>query len=111
MSAAGTTSHFGNVSVASSDLVCRFPSSPTREARPHVHHWKVKRYGHEMTVEGSSDLNLKQVAATLGVHYMTAFRYVRTGRLHAQLVGTGWIIDRADLERFVSRDDADADCV
>ena len=27
--------------------------------------------------EETSDLNLKQVAAELGVHYMTAYRYIR----------------------------------
>ena len=26
-----------------------------------------------------TELNIKQVAAELGVHYMTAYRYVRTG--------------------------------
>jgi hypothetical protein len=34
MSVVGTTSLCGNVSVASSDRVCRFPSSPARAARP-----------------------------------------------------------------------------
>jgi excisionase family DNA binding protein len=61
-----------------------------------------------MTAVGSSDLNLKQVAASLGVHYMTAYRYVRTGRLQARLVGSGWVVDRADLEEFASRDDVES---
>ncbi len=46
-------------------------------------------------------LNLKQVAASLGVHYMTAYRYVRTGRLPARRVGTGWSVDPDDLAAFV----------
>lgn len=50
----------------------------------------------------SGDLNLKQVAATLGVHYMTAYRYVRTGRLPARRVGTGWVVDRGDLSTFAA---------
>ncbi len=45
-------------------------------------------------------LNLKQVAASLGVHYMTAYRYVRTGRLPARRVGTGWSVDPDDLAAF-----------
>jgi excisionase family DNA binding protein len=53
-----------------------------------------------MGTEESSDLNLKQVAAELGVHYMTAYRYVRTGRLPARREGTGWIISRASLDEF-----------
>jgi len=48
-----------------------------------------------------TELNIKQVAAELGVHYMTAYRYVRTGRLAARKVGTGWVVRAADLERFV----------
>ena len=50
----------------------------------------------------TEELNLKQVAARLGVHYMTAYRYVRTGRLPATRVGSGWVIAAADLERFAS---------
>lgn len=51
---------------------------------------------------GHEELNLKQVAAQLGVHYMTAYRYVRTGRLPARRVGTGWVVDRRDLADFSS---------
>jgi len=51
------------------------------------------------TVEG---LNLKQVAARLGVHYMTAYRYVRTGRLPAVRVGSGWVVTEADLDAFAA---------
>jgi excisionase family DNA binding protein len=50
-----------------------------------------------------TELNIKQVAAELGVHYMTAYRYVRTGRLAARKVGTGWVVRATDLERFVHR--------
>lgn len=46
---------------------------------------------------GSGELNLKQVARELGVHYMTAYRYVRSGRLPARRAGTAWVVDRADL--------------
>jgi excisionase family DNA binding protein len=50
-----------------------------------------------------TDLNIKQVAAELGVHYMTAYRYVRTGRLAARKVGTGWVVSASDLAQFVER--------
>lgn len=36
----------------------------------------------------------------LGVHYMTAYKYVRTGRLPASRVGHEWRVRRSDLERF-----------
>jgi excisionase family DNA binding protein len=54
-------------------------------------------------------LNLKQVAALLGVHYMTAYRYVRTGRLPARREGTGWVIDPADLAAFSAEPDLSGD--
>ncbi|MCB0976533.1 MAG: helix-turn-helix domain-containing protein [Acidimicrobiales bacterium] len=47
-------------------------------------------------------LNLKQVARLLGVHYMTAYRYVRHGRLPAHQVGSSWFVDRRDVEEFRS---------
>jgi methanogenic corrinoid protein MtbC1 len=51
----------------------------------------------------TGELNLKQVAASLGVHYMTAYRYVRTGRLPARRVPTGWVVDHEDLAAFSVR--------
>ena len=43
-------------------------------------------------------LTLPQAAGELGVHYMTAYRYVRTGRLPATRVGGAWEIARSDLD-------------
>lgn len=48
-------------------------------------------------------LTLHQAAELLGVHYMTAYRYVRLGQLAASKVGSSWRIDPADLEAFRSR--------
>lgn len=42
-------------------------------------------------------LTLPEAAEELGVHYMTVYRYVRTGRLPAKRVGGAWQIDAADL--------------
>lgn len=43
-------------------------------------------------------LTLAEAAAELGVHYMTVYRYVRTGRLPAVKDGTrNWVIDARDL--------------
>lgn len=42
-------------------------------------------------------LSLREAAERLGVHYMTAYRYVRTGRLPATQVGTQWWVDPQDL--------------
>ena len=54
------------------------------------------------TAEAPAGLNLKQVAQQLGVHYMTAYRYVRQGQLPARREGTAWIVDPADVERFTA---------
>lgn len=45
-------------------------------------------------------LNLKQVASRLGVHYMTAYRYVRQGRLPGERDGTEWRVRAEDVERL-----------
>jgi len=42
-------------------------------------------------------LTLPEVADKLGVHYMTVYRYVRTGRLPAKRVRGAWQVDPADL--------------
>jgi excisionase family DNA binding protein len=42
-------------------------------------------------------LSLHEAAERLGVHYMTAYRYVRTGRLPATQVGAQWWVDPRDL--------------
>ncbi len=47
-------------------------------------------------------LTLQQVASKLGVHYMTAYKYIRTGRLSATKVGSIWNVDPDDLDRFLS---------
>jgi len=45
-------------------------------------------------------ITLYEAAERLGVHYMTAYRYVRTGRLPGHKVGAEWRVEPADLERF-----------
>ncbi len=46
------------------------------------------------------ELTLHQAADRLGVHYMTAYRYVRTGKLPARRAGSQWVVDAADLARL-----------
>ena len=45
-------------------------------------------------------LTLREAAEELGVHYMTAYKYVRTGRLPAERAGAEWRVHRADVERL-----------
>jgi MerR family transcriptional regulator, light-induced transcriptional regulator len=42
-------------------------------------------------------MTIQEVADSLGVHYMTAYRYVRQGRLPATRVGTEWRIRPSDV--------------
>lgn len=43
---------------------------------------------------------LREAAEFLGVHYMTVYRYIRTGRLPARQSGSQWVIAGPDLKRF-----------
>lgn len=49
-------------------------------------------------------LTLQEAADRLGVHYMTAYRYVRHGRLAAHKEGKSWVVDEDDLVAFESTD-------
>ena len=48
-------------------------------------------------------MNLKTAARRLGVHYQTAYRWVRSGQLVAVKVGSGYEISEAALDRFLAR--------
>jgi len=59
-----------------------------------------------MTTGGddASDLiTLTEAASRLGVHYMTAYRYLRTGRLDGVRHGPEWRVRADDVERFGAR--------
>lgn len=45
-------------------------------------------------------IDLREAAQRLGVHYMTAYRYVRMGRLPATQDGGRWLVDPKDLARL-----------
>ncbi len=48
----------------------------------------------------SGDVTLQQAADELGVHYMTAYRYVKLGLLYAEKRRGSWMIAAEDLEAF-----------
>ena len=73
--------------------------APTAEAAHHG--WDPSwcgRDGHERGRGHKPDLTLQEAADLLGVHYMTAYRYVRTGRLPGRRVGAHWHVRHADLD-------------
>jgi excisionase family DNA binding protein len=47
-------------------------------------------------------ITLQEAAERLGVHYMTAYRYVRTGRLAASRDGVQWLVDPNDVARLAA---------
>lgn len=50
-------------------------------------------------------LTLQEAAELLGVHYMTAYRYVRLGLLPAQKAAGVWHVTPADVDAFRDRED------
>ncbi|MBM3675566.1 MAG: helix-turn-helix domain-containing protein [Actinobacteria bacterium] len=53
----------------------------------------------------ATEISLRAVAETLGVHYMTAYRYVRLGRLPARKKGGQWWVRVSDLALLDETDD------
>ena len=51
-------------------------------------------------MDTSEVLDLQTTADQLGVHYQTAYRWVRSGRLPAQLIGGRYAVERAELTAF-----------
>ena len=47
-------------------------------------------------------LTLTEAADLLGVHYMTVYRYVRTGRLPAVKADGAWLVNKGALDDFAS---------
>jgi excisionase family DNA binding protein len=48
-------------------------------------------------------LELQAAADALGVHYQTAYRWVRSGKLPAQLIGNKYQVSRRDLDTLAAR--------
>ena len=79
--------------------------APRRAPRPFI--TVGARAGADVTPkkDGGSrepDLTLQEAADLLGVHYMTAYRYVRTGRLPGTRVGAHWHVRHADLDKIAA---------
>lgn len=48
----------------------------------------------------ATHVGLRDAAERLGVHYMTVYRYIRTGRLPAERIGATWSVTLEDLEHL-----------
>ncbi len=53
------------------------------------------------THDDNDRLSIQAAADLLGVHYMTAYRYVRTGRLDAVREGSHWYVPRSAIASLV----------
>ena len=51
-------------------------------------------------MKGEALYSLREAADRLGLHYMTVYRYVRTGRLEARQSGAHWVIPADELQRL-----------
>jgi len=54
----------------------------------------------------AESISLRAAAEHLGLHYMTVYRYVRTGRLAATKQGGQWFVDPSDIEAIARGEDA-----
>lgn len=54
----------------------------------------------------ADSISLRAAAENLGLHYMTVYRYVRTGRLAATKEGGQWFVDPADIEAIANGNDS-----
>ncbi len=54
-----------------------------------------------MTPPTDRQLDLQAAADELGVHYQTAYRWVRNGRLEAELVGGRYLVSRDDISQLI----------
>ena len=52
--------------------------------------------------QGGTGVNLKEAAARLGVHYQTAYRWVRSGDLTAVRVGARYEVSDAAIHQFIA---------
>jgi len=59
-----------------------------------------------VAVGNSQEITLEEAAELLRVHYMTVYKYVRTGRIRAERRQGRWVIDSSDLEAFHDSSDA-----
>ena len=53
-----------------------------------------------MNTVAAQSVDLQTAADTLGVHYQTAYRWVRSGQLSAEMVGGKYLVSQAELAEF-----------
>ena len=61
-----------------------------------------RSYRYDVQNEPGTSVSLQEAARRLKVHYMTVYRYVRSGRLPARQVNGEWRVALADVREFSS---------
>jgi MerR family transcriptional regulator, light-induced transcriptional regulator len=56
--------------------------------------------GRTMEIDGSGGMDLESAARVLGVHYQTAYQWVRSGLLPSAKVGLEYRVNQVDVERL-----------
>ena len=62
--------------------------------------------GREPDMTGAAEVGLREASEVLGLHYMTVYRYVRTGKLAARREGGEWLVRRSDLQALAREPEA-----
>jgi len=55
-------------------------------------------------------LSLQTVALALGISYITAYRLVNSGQIHAVRIGAKWKVTQEELDRCVMEGTVKKDC-
>lgn len=55
---------------------------------------------------GAEEVGLREASEGLGLHYMTVYRYVRSGKLPARREGGKWLVRRSDLRALAGEPQA-----
>ncbi len=90
----GRTGHHDTHASIETGSFCLFPRA------------RIRQHGLSPGVGLEFVVNLKQAARHLGVHYQTAYKLVRSGRLAAVRVGGGYEISDAAIARYLAERDA-----
>jgi excisionase family DNA binding protein len=66
-----------------------------------IQRWRIRHErGRRMEIDGSSGMDLESAARVLGVHYQTAYQWVRSGVLPSVKAGLEYRVSPMDVERL-----------
>lgn len=115
LAATAATRNGSDLRPCSGRATCR-PDGNVHDVRVAVHAFHISvvksplvfltficRHGVSMTVMSAETIDLQAAAGQLGVHYQTAYKWVRSGELPAAMVMGSYSLDRGAVARFAER--------